>query len=1051
MMNVIRILSCALVMLIGGNIHAQVKDTSVCNKQVDSLIEMSRSLSKDKKFTEAYKAVEYAESITIACLGKDNLTFANCIFNRGRVFHLQNKFAEALPFYQTAMKMREKLAGKESKEYSSAANNTALVLRQLNRLSEAIPLYKEVADLKLKQLGADNIDYAAALNNYGVVCYKALKYDEVEKSYLEVRRIREKVQGKKHQEYARILNNLAAFYVEVGRYEEAEKYYLETKTIQEGTVTKQSADYATTLNNLGLLYKLLGKFEESELLLTESNSIREKVLGNENAEYAEGLYNLAGLHRTLGDYKKSIGLQTQAVDITQKLFGKNDPRYGEAISNLALAYYFIDEHSNAENLYIESKNIFATNPGKENKKYTITANNLALYYIEQKKYEDAFTLLNEVKDIRNKTLGLNHPDYANVIEDLSLLNTKKKNYTEALTLRKQALDIFGKSLGKEHERYAENLHALASLEAYNQNFDNAQIDVIGSTKVLRKVLFNSTRHLSERELFAYNDLFLEQIDLNYSFAFKLKPKTELLQSCYDNALFYKGFLLNSVAQIRNIATSHPDAALKIGLLNSYKRRIIAQQLLPLADRDSLANVELENKSNIIEKELARTIASYKNISSPITSDQIGKLLKPDEAAIEFVKFKNNFPSETDSVLYAAILLKGGTQNLEFIVLFEAKEMEKLVGKTIDRKTDYVNELYSLSDRGAAPNVEPMKPLYDLIWKPLESKLQTPSPIKTVYLSNVGLLHRINLAAIPVSEEMTMGEKYHLVMLNSTRQLASDLNLNINPENTAIIFGGVKYDADSTFLASIINRAPNSDLAQRGFNSFTATDPKQRGGTWTYLKWTDKEANSIENVLKTSGFTIKQNKGYEATEEAFKQIGLKEKSPRVIHIATHGYFFPDPQTSVRESNTTNFQTIKINQNPMIRSGLILAGANYAWLNNKPISTNIEDGILTASEISLMNLANTELVVLSACETGLGDIVGNEGVYGLQRAFKIAGAKYLIMSLWQVPDFQTQELMTTFYGKWLQDKMSIPDAFRATQHEMREKYQSPWFWAGFVLVE
>jgi len=132
-------------------------------------------------------------------------------------------------------------------------------------------------------------------------------------------------------------------------------------------------------------------------------------------------------------------------------------------------------------------------------------------------------------------------------------------------------------------------------------------------------------------------------------------------------------------------------------------------------------------------------------------------------------------------------------------------------------------------------------------------------------------------------------------------------------------------------------------------------------------------------------------------------------------------------------------------------LILAGANYAWLNNKPISANIEDGILTASEISLMNLANTELVVLSACETGLGDIVGNEGVYGLQRAFKIAGAKYLIMSLWQVPDFQTQELMTTFYGKWLQDKMSIPDAFRATQQEMREKYQSPWFWAGFVLVE
>jgi CHAT domain-containing protein len=137
--------------------------------------------------------------------------------------------------------------------------------------------------------------------------------------------------------------------------------------------------------------------------------------------------------------------------------------------------------------------------------------------------------------------------------------------------------------------------------------------------------------------------------------------------------------------------------------------------------------------------------------------------------------------------------------------------------------------------------------------------------------------------------------------------------------------------------------------------------------------------------------------------------------------------------------------------MIRSGLILAGGNHAWKTGKPLRPDMEDGILTAYEISQMNLSNTELVVLSACETGLGDIEGNEGVYGLQRAFKIAGAKYLIMSLWQVPDFQTQELMTTFYKNWLEGKMSIPDAFRSAQGEMREKYQSPYFWAGFVLVE
>ena len=137
--------------------------------------------------------------------------------------------------------------------------------------------------------------------------------------------------------------------------------------------------------------------------------------------------------------------------------------------------------------------------------------------------------------------------------------------------------------------------------------------------------------------------------------------------------------------------------------------------------------------------------------------------------------------------------------------------------------------------------------------------------------------------------------------------------------------------------------------------------------------------------------------------------------------------------------------------MIRSGLVLAGGNHAWETGKTLRPNLEDGILTAYEISQMDLANTELVVLSACETGLGDLVGNEGVYGLQRAFKIAGARYLIMSLWQVPELQTQVFMTTFYQHWLNDNMAIPAAFRATQGDMKARYGDAYRWAGFVLVE
>jgi len=236
-------------------------------------------------------------------------------------------------------------------------------------------------------------------------------------------------------------------------------------------------------------------------------------------------------------------------------------------------------------------------------------------------------------------------------------------------------------------------------------------------------------------------------------------------------------------------------------------------------------------------------------------------------------------------------------------------------------------------------------------------------------------------------------------------------------------------------------------------SFNSIDSTLRGGSWNYLAGTEREVNAIEKLMITAGVKVNLKKGYQAKEESFKNIGADNApSPKILHIATHGYFFSDPKSTAKTSGLSGEQesVFKISDHPMLRSGLIMAGGNAAWQGKQTLEGK-EDGILTAYEISQMNLSNTELVVLSACETGLGEIQGNEGVYGLQRAFKIAGAKFLIMSLWQVPDKQTSLLMTTFYKKWLEDKMAIPDAFHVAQKELREIGLDPYQWAGFVLVE
>lgn len=239
------------------------------------------------------------------------------------------------------------------------------------------------------------------------------------------------------------------------------------------------------------------------------------------------------------------------------------------------------------------------------------------------------------------------------------------------------------------------------------------------------------------------------------------------------------------------------------------------------------------------------------------------------------------------------------------------------------------------------------------------------------------------------------------------------------------------------------------MVNRGDRTISGVDQALRQGSWSYLKWTEKESSTIRSTLQDAGIGIGSYTDADGTEEAFKSLPKRENgSPGMIHLATHGYFFPDPNSvDLTQSTEVTFQ---LSANPMIRSGLILAGGNYAWSGRQPL-TGREDGILTAYEISQMDLSNTQLVVLSACETGLGDIKGNEGVYGLQRAFKIAGVHYLIMSLWQVPDRETMQFMTTFYTHWLEEKLTVPEAFQKTQREMRDRFYNPYSWAGFVLVE
>ncbi|WP_353482849.1 CHAT domain-containing tetratricopeptide repeat protein [Haliscomenobacter sp.] len=987
---------CLALCLITGLLSAQTVD-SVALRRVDSLIQVSRTLSNKREFDKALEVNAAAEKLALEKLGKESAAYGNCAFNRGRVNALKRDNPEAEKWYLEAIAIREKVLGKQHSDYAGALNNLAILYKSMGKYDQAEPLYLEAMETRKKALGIEHPNYAASLYNLALFFQDIGKYEKAELLLLEAREIFGKVRGKEHPDYAASMNGLALIYMDMGKYEKAEILYLEAKTIREKVQGKDNSDYAESLNNLASLYRSMGNYEKAEQLHLQAIAIKGKILGKEHPSYAVSLNNLAILYRAMRSYEKAEQLYLEATTIKEKTLGKEHPGYALSLNNLAMLYWIMGNYEKAEPLYLQAIAIREKKLGKEHPEYASSLNNLALLYLDMGRYEMVEPLFLQAKVIREKALGAAHPDYA------------------------------------------ESLGNLAILYMATNKYEKAESFYIECSQANQALLEKAIRHLSERELGKYLNKFSESQDQALSFV-KLSTSKKATAACFDNSLFYKGFLLQTAGQLRRLSLSNPAAAENFNLLKSYERRLAAQYAQPIADRNNTGIADLEAKANDLEKDLARTVAGFGQALRQVKWQEVQTALKPGEAAIEFVSYRFYHKKQTDSTLYAALLLLPGKDSPKFIPLFEEKQLAALLKTEGSPQASFYNDLYATAKKGDQ--------LYDLIWKPIGAALPQGT---TAYCSPSGLLHRINLGAIPTPDGKTLAEKHRLSTLGSTRQLVVPPVPSTQQSATAQLYGGIQYD--TTPMVVVDAAAKSEDLASRRGPDISQNDSTLRGENWNYLRWTEVEISAAANVMKSKGIVPTLKKGTEATEESFKALGQGSPSPRILHVATHGFFFPDPKElkPVGEQDIGE-KTFKVSDNPMIRSGLMLAGSNHAWKTGTPLRPGLEDGILTAYEISQMNLANTELVVLSACETGLGDLVGNEGVYGLQRAFKIAGAKYLIMSLWQVPDFQTQVFMTAFYKHWLERRMAVPAAFRATQAELRGRYSGEAFkWAGFVLVE
>ncbi len=978
--------------------------------------------------------------------GEKHPAYATSLNNLAYVYDEMGRYEKALPLYQQALQIRKEVFGERHQNYAASLNNLAYVYDMIGSYKKALPLFQQALQIRKDVFGEKNLAYAGSLNNLAALYDEMGNYEKALPLYQQALQIYKEVLGEINASYATALNNLAALYDEMGNYEKALPLFQQALQIRKEVLGEKHSEYAVSLISVASAYNAIGNYEKALPLFQQALQIQKEVLGEKHPAYATSLNYLAGIYDEMGNYEKALTLYQQALQIRKELFGEKHPDYAASLYSVATVYTAMGNYKKALPLYQQALQIRKQVLGEKHPDYAASVNSLAFGYADMGDYEKALPLYQQALQIYKDVFGKEHPKYSISLNNLATLYYKMGNYEKALPLFQQALQTIKKVLGEKHPYYATFLSSLAAAY-YNENHIQKAVELTRQyISIVTENLLTGGKFLSNADMMHFINK--NYFDLESSNSLAITSKSEpLYAEGLQTELDFKGIVLQNSKDLFSIINQNSDSDLK-QLVDQF---ITTRNQLSVLYKKNAPSKEVDSALAIFDKQeqqLIQLSPEYQQMvkNRNVQWQQVQQKLQSNEAAIEFVDFQYWDKRWTDTTMYAAFLLlpKGQPQ---MVALCNKKLLEQRINDTLDKNEIYVKKLYQVKDRGVTveSNQKDTVPgLYRLVWQPLDSLL---TGINTIYYAPAGLLNRINIAAINYSGNKVLGDKYVFHLMGSTRDLVNYKSERIdNTADTLLLYGGIQFNMDSASLAQQHNKyfstpTLSDGLATRSGNYFN----------WPPIEGSAEELVSIEALadsqkIPTHSFTQKQ-----ATEESFIYYTHQTKSPAIIHIATHGFFYPDQQRRRLNEEGKDAPYFMSSVNTLERSGIVFAGANQVTSGKAPIQ-GIEDGIVTAGDISNTNLQNTKLMVLSACETGLGKIENTEGVFGLQRGIRMAGCKNLLMSLWKVPDEQTARFMNYFYTQLLQDKKTIYESYQYAQKQMRELYGGqPYFWAGFVLME
>ena len=1075
--------------------------------RVDRLNAQITALEAQGNYAAAIPLQNEVVAIYLNVLGQGNADTAIEINYLANLHLQQGDFANAKRYFFQTYTICRNVLGARHAATAEALLNLGWASQELGEFAAAKQSYEQALPIFTEQLGEEHAHTLQTLNNLGVLLLEQGDYAAAREFYLRTLKIRQKVHGPNHADTAESLFNLGWLEHRQGNYTAARTYYDQALAIYLQEHGEQHAVTLQVLHNSATLLDDLGDFAAAREAYLKVLRLRKAALGAAHSDTGETLVNLGVLSHQQGDYTAARAYYEEALTIIRNVRGEEHPSTLQTLNNLGVLLQDLGDYAAAGRYHSQTLAIRKKVLGEHADTAQSLVNVGGVHHL-QKDYAAARTYYDEALAMVRKVLGEEHPEALHMLNVLAVLLHEQGDYDAARKHALQALSIREKVLGQEHPATAESLynvawlhHDLGDRAAARTYYERSVASFMatsgeGDIKALKAIANFGLLEATDGDwpkAIELTDRVRRQWRTNLSHLLVGMSPKEQLSFLAQDYHFHQSLAIG-VERRDHLSAVAASAAWLINGKGMSQESLAARQLLTrdlrdpkskqtaqqlLESRRKLANLvvampkpgqedarkeeieRLTQQEQRLGRQLAQLVGQPANTGAWIELDEIRQALSAEEALINIARFKPfDLKSERKGIddrwqpaRYAAwVVPPVGQGEVRIVDLGAAEEIDQLVEQARQAIGEAGKQDGPIRQEGEVVAEEQLRETLDQvslrIWQPLADQL--PAASKRLILSPDGALWLLPWSAIPLGEDKYLVEDYSLRFAISGRELAApegkseskrsllfaDPAFNLSPEKiraaVQAIFRNLRFDED----------------AHRGLVSQSAL------GRVPQLPNTLLEAQAISpSVEAMTGREPIQYLGPYALESVVKRV----KSPQVMVLSTHGYFLSDQQVNqtddVAQTPGTRSASLlttegKPLENPLLRCGLLLAGCNQP-----PVGR--DDGILTGMEIVGIDLRGTDLVVLSACETGVGEVRTGEGVAGLRQAFQLAGAKAVVSTLWQVPDRDSAVIMKDFFENLAADQNQA-EALRNSQLERiesrRRRYGAahPFFWAAWTTT-